>query len=280
MTNHKVDYRSQIAALLVLYAAGVGTAGAAQNDAKPQANDASECVVLLHGLVRTASSMKKIARQLSQSGYRIANIDYPSRTKRIEELAHDAVTDGVDQCNASGTGRINFVTHSLGGILVRYYLVQHELPNLGRVVMLGPPNHGSEVVDAWRNVPGYFLINGPAGNQLGTDETSIVHQLGPVSYPVGIIAGTRSINLILSNWLPNPDDGKVSVESAKLEGMRDFLTIPVAHPFIPSDQRVIRQTVHFLRDGKFDHARGDQERADAADQMRCSETGELSDCKQ
>lgn len=228
--------------------------------------------------------MAKIEKALTKIGYRVANIDYLSRERRIEELAHSAVTRGVEQCKESGSGagtqRIHFVTHSLGGMLVRYYLTQHDLPKLGRVVMLAPPNQGSEVVDGWRNVPGYFWINGPAGNQLGTDANGIAQQLGPVTYPVGIIAGTRTINLILSLWLPNPDDGKVSVESTKVEGMTDFITVPVPHPFISGNQHVIEQTIIFLTTGKFDHVAGDRNRLEESLQIVCSQDAELNDCRQ
>ena len=117
--------------------------------------------------------------------------------------------------------------------------------------MLGPPNKGSEVVDAMAEIPGFELINGPAGLQLGTEKTSIPNSLGAEDFEVGIIAGTKSINLILSTMLPNPDDGKVSVESTKLEGMTDHITVPVSHPFLMKDEEVIRQTIHFLKYGQF-----------------------------
>ncbi len=241
-------------------------------------NTAEPCVVLLHGLARTNRSMRKIASALKAEGYRIANIDYPSRQNRVEELADLAVTAGLERCQTFGAERIHFVTHSLGGILVRYFLTQHELPNLGRVVMLGPPNHGSEIVDALRDVPGYFLLNGPAGNQLGTDPDAITRQLGPVNYPVGVIAGTKSINLILSIWLPDPDDGKVSVRSTHLEGMSDLITVPVAHPFLPGNREVIAQILKFLHSGNFDHAQATRYHAAAAELWSCEQTGELDDC--
>ena len=93
---------------------------------------------------------------------------------------------------------MSFVTHSMGGILVRQYLRQHSVPHLHRVVMLGPPNKGSEVVDVLGNTPGFHFINGDAGLQLGTGQGSVPNTLGPVDFDLGIIAGTRSINWILS----------------------------------------------------------------------------------
>jgi len=117
--------------------------------------------------------------------------------------------------------------------------------------MLGPPNRGSQVVDKFSNVPGYYLINGPAGMQLGTEETSVPNQLGAANFDLGIIAGTRSINLILSSVLPNPDDGKVSVENTKLQGMADHISLPVTHPMMMNSKTVIDQVKYFLKEGRF-----------------------------
>jgi triacylglycerol lipase len=152
-----------------------------------------ECVVLLHGLGRTSRSMARMQQSLEAAGYFVANIGYPSRRRPVEELACDAVERGLAVCRARQASRIHFVTHSLGGILVRYYLTHHAVPELGRVVMLGPPNQGSEVVDVFSRMPAFTAITGPAGPQLGTGPTSLPRALGPVSYPVGVIAGTRSI---------------------------------------------------------------------------------------
>jgi pimeloyl-ACP methyl ester carboxylesterase len=215
----------------------------------PDPAAARECVVLLHGLARSDGSMEEMADGLRETGFTVINHDYPSTDYPIEELSRTAIREAVGECPEKS--KIHFVTHSLGGILVRYYLEYHELDNLGRVVMLGPPNKGSQVVDALAEIPGFELLNGPAGLQLGTDPSSLPNSLGAADFEVGIIAGTRSINLILSQLLPNPDDGKVSVESTKLEGMSDHLTVPVSHPFLMNDDEVIRQTIHFLRSGQF-----------------------------
>lgn len=118
--------------------------------------------------------------------------------------------------------------------------------------MLAPPNQGSQIVDEFGWLPGFHLLNGPACDQLGTGTESIPLQLGKVAYPVGVLAGTHSINWILSMALPDPDDGKVSVESTRVEGMADFMTLPVSHPFIMSDPDAIRQTLRFIEPGHFD----------------------------
>jgi len=217
---------------------------------------ASETVILLHGLCRTSHSMAKMERALTQAGYAVKNLDYPSRTAPIQKLADDAIGKAVADCQRDGATKIDFVTHSLGGILVRSYLARHPLPSLGRVVMLAPPNQGSEVVDKFGWTFVFRWLNGPAGNELGTDTNSVPNQLGPVNYPVGVIAGDRSINWINSLLIPGRDDGKVSVERTKLAGISDWIVIHATHPFIMRNREAIRQTIQFLRTGAFDHVGG------------------------
>ena len=147
---------------------------------------------------------------------------------------------------------IHFVTHSLGGILVRQYLSEFAIPNLKRVVMLGPPNKGSEVVDKLAGLPGFKLVNGVAGLQLGTDAASVPNKLGAAEFELGVIAGTKSVNWMLSLLIPSTDDGKVSVDSTKLEGMKDHIEMPVTHPFMMSDKKVIAQVIGFLETGQFE----------------------------
>jgi triacylglycerol lipase len=213
-----------------------------------------EEVILLHGLCRTSHSMVKMERALTEAGYKVRNVDYPSRTASVQTLADDAIGKAVGDCRRDGAAKIHFVTHSLGGILVRSYLARHSLPLPGRVVMLAPPNQGSEVVDklGW-----FFLfqwINGPAGNELGTDPNSTPNKLGQADFPVGIIAGDRSINWLNSLLIPGRDDGKVSVERTRLAGMTDHMVIHATHPLIMRNREAIRQTLQFLRTGNFAHA--------------------------
>jgi len=212
---------------------------------------AQECVIALHGLARTARSMEKMSLALIESGYAIANIDYPSRERTVQELASPTIKQGLDSCEEQGATTVHFVTHSMGGILVRQYLSENNLDYLGRVVMLAPPNKGSEVVDALGDIPGFEFLNGPAGMQLGTDQGSVPLMLGPADFDLGIIAGTRSVNLLLSTLLPNSDDGKVSVARTQIEGMCDFLVLDVTHTFIMKNDEVIDQVLHYLDNGRF-----------------------------
>src|SRR5581483_10114004 len=134
---------------------------------------AQEDVILLHGLCRTSQSMLKMDRALTEAGFKVHNVHYPSRTAKVEKLADDAIGKAVADCEQDGATKIHFVTHSLGGILVRSYLSRHEIPNLGRVVMLAPPNQGSEIVDKIGGWSLFKFINGVAGNELGTDTNSV-----------------------------------------------------------------------------------------------------------
>lgn len=209
--------------------------------------------MLLHGLGRTPRSMRVMQAALEQSGYVVASIGYPSRHFPVEQLAQEAIGRGLAACRQQGAGRIHFVTHSLGGILVRYHLANHEVPDLGRVVMLAPPNQGSEVVDVLSHVPGYALITGPAGVQLGTSPTSVPNALGPVTFELGVIAGTRSLNPVFSMMLRGENDGTVSVARTHVDGMADFVKVGASHTFIMRSKVAIRQVLAFLKGGSFVH---------------------------
>lgn len=217
----------------------------------------ADCVILLHGLARSSASMSKLADALNSSGFATVNQSYPSREHNIETLAVNAINDATASCEKKGPKdksseyKIHFITHSMGGILVRQYLHQSEIENLGNVVMLGPPNKGSQVVDKLKNVVGFYWLNGPAGQQLGTTPNSVPKTLGAAHFTTGIIAGTRSINPILSTILPGQDDGKVTVANTKLDGMTDHITLPVTHTFMMKNDQVIEQSIHFIKFNQF-----------------------------
>jgi len=212
-----------------------------------------EHVILLHGLCRSSHSMQKMERALTNAGYQVWNTDYPSRTNSVAALSESVLSPAIRNCENAGVTRIHFVGHSLGSILVRDYLARHSLTNAGRVVMLGPPNQGSEIVDKLGTWWLFKKINGPAGGELGTAADSTPNQISPPNVNLGIIAGNRSINWINSLMIPGSDDGKVSVARTKLEGMADHIVLRIAHPFLMRDSSAIEQTIHFLQTGKFNH---------------------------
>ncbi len=222
--------------------------------ADAQQNNSNECVILLHGLARTSRSMQAMEQALKKAGYQTHNCNYPSREHPIELLSETFIPQAIEFCiQKYNPGKIHFVTHSMGGILIRAYLAKEALDNLGRVVMLAPPNTGSELVDQLSRFQLFTLINGPAGKQLGTGANSLPKSLGPVNYEVGIIAGNKSVNLLASALIPGEDDGKVSTLSTKVAGMSDYIVLPHSHSFMMNRPVVIDQTLVFLQRGKFQH---------------------------
>lgn len=210
-----------------------------------------EHVVLLHGLCRTTRSMEKMEAALSEAGYVVHNLSYPTRKKTVDQLADEHLAPLLERDELRNAGRVHFVTHSLGGIVLRQHLKDHQPDNLGRIVLLGPPNQGSDVVDKIGHWKLFRALNGPAGNQLGSKPDSLVNQLGPLGHEHAVIAGRGSINWINSLMIPGPDDGKVAVAKTGLSDTTHHLTLMVTHPYLMQNKRVIRQVTHYLENGEF-----------------------------
>ena len=224
------------------------------NSENQSRDDTNEWVILLHGLGRFRQSMRKLEQHLKSQGYSTINLAYPSTTKSIETIAETHLAAAVQDCEAQGAAKIHFVGHSLGGLIVRQYLQRHSVHAGSRLVMLSPPNQGSELVDLLMQVPLlYQWVTGPAGQELGTGPDSVASRLKPVGIEVGVIAGNRSVNLLFSAFMDGPDDGMVSVKSTMLPEMRDFIVVPNTHTFIMRDPQVMRQVAYFLKHGRFDH---------------------------
>lgn len=231
---------------------GCGSSGMYRNHG-PDEMKKNECVILLHGLGRTHLSMRKMARRLKNAGYMTVNFGYPSTRKRIERIAQEHASKAVEQCRRFHADRIHFVTHSMGGIVTRQLLKTNRPANLGRVVMLSPPNQGSRVAEALKDRWFYIMANGPAGRQLSTSPDALPRRLGPVDYPVGVITGNRAafFDIWLKPYLDGENDGKVSAAEAKVDGMSDFLVVPETHTTIMDAEYVQDQTLHFLKHGAF-----------------------------
>lgn len=213
-----------------------------------------EAVILLHGLGRTRYSLRKLEASLSDN-YHVINLGYPSRQHSIEVLANMAIAPAL--ALAENASKIHFVTHSMGGILVRQYLTTQKINKLGNTVMLGPPNNGSELVDFFLENPLlkqlFKTLNGPAGTQLGIADSATPKILGKANFNTGIISGSQSTNPFFNRIIDGPHDGKVSVASSKLKGMCDHIILPVNHTFMMQNHSVINQVQHFLRFTRFDH---------------------------
>ena len=216
-----------------------------------QINKHSECIILIHGLARTSHCMNKAASLLTAYGYDVINVNYPSRKYVISKLVSLYLQPAIKKCETKAYRQIHFLTHSMGGILLRYYLATHTIQNPGKAVMLAPPNQGSEIVDKIGHLSLFYFLNGPAGRQLGTDKGSVPMGLGKLNFDAGIITGYRSLNPLLSLLIPGKNDGKVAVERAKVKGMKDFLLVPSTHTFIMQRSKIIYQALYFIQQSVF-----------------------------
>ncbi len=217
-----------------------------------KSENSRECVICLHGLRSSSHVWKKLQKQLVVEGYNVLLINYPSSKFPIEKLAEEALVPAISRCRKKQNEKIHIVAHSLGSILARYYLQENDVAELGRVVMVSPPNNGSELVEKFHYVPGFRFINSPAGMQLGTDENGLIKSLEIPDYEFAVLTGSRSINWIESCFIPANDDGRVSIQSAKLKNMKEFKVIKTNHHFIPYKKETIQSIINFIKHGTFD----------------------------
>jgi hypothetical protein len=189
---------------------------------------------------------------IEENRFATLNLGYASRRKPLQALAED-IHPAIARFAEDIEGSIHFVGHSMGGLLIRAYLARHRPRRLGRVVMLGAPNSRSEIADRLKGFTAYRAWFGPAGLQLITKRDKDLDAiLPPIDYPVGIIAGNRSVDPISSTLLlPKPNDGRVSVENTRLDGMVDHIVIGASHPWLVRNAVAIEQSIAFLRDGRF-----------------------------
>ena len=211
----------------------------------------TDAVAVLHGIFQPAFTMRPLCRHLAGEGYSVINVDYPSTAHPIEELA-EIVADRIDAHAATVDGRLHLVGYSMGGLVIRAFLRDRVPVNLGKVVMIGTPNHGSEVADFLRSFPPFRYLYGPAGQQLITDQKEFASIFADEGLDLGIIAGDSAFNPLLRHIFGKPSDGRVSVESTRLDCAADHLVVHSNHTMLPHNAVVWKQTASFLRQGRFD----------------------------
>ena len=208
-----------------------------------------ETVVLLHGLARSNLAMKTMAKRLVASGYNVQQVGYKSIGEMPEDVLKD-ISEQINDCCSKLKTPVHFVGHSLGGVLVRAYLGEQSVPNLGKVVLIGSPNKGTPIVDGFQG-KWWMKFAGETANALGTDGKGFLSTLIAPTYPLGVIAGVAEAGM--SDQIPGDDDGLVPLESTKVEGMNDFIILPVSHADMREDAAVFSQLLHYLKEEKFDH---------------------------
>ena len=232
---------------------GVQSGAAEMSVDEPASTNATkDCVVLLHGLGRTGLSMKPVERSLVRRGYSVVNLTYPALWVPLERLADEHLHEALASRVPPDTGRIHFVTHSMGGILVRQYLASHRVANLGRVVMIGPPNQGSEKADLFKSCALGRWLTGPNLSRLGTGPDDLPQTMGAVDFEAGVIAGDRPwLGPIWKRTMPG--DGIVAVESTKVAGMKDFTIVHGSHTLLMNQRETLEQMGEFIQHGRFRH---------------------------
>lgn len=214
---------------------------------------AEDCVVLLHGLASHPMIMKPLEIAIDiQPEFRVVNQGYNSYAADIPSLAAEVVPEAIEACELNESESISFVTHSMGGLLLRAYLVDSELRALDTVVMVAPPNHGSEVVDWVQKFPWLVPVLGPAGGQLGTDSDEVPNLLPSPEFNLGVIAGTKEHRVLWKELMSGENDGKVSAQSARVENMDGYREIEAGHSRLLFERETIEQVLSFLRYGQFD----------------------------
>ncbi|MBF0277865.1 MAG: alpha/beta fold hydrolase [SAR324 cluster bacterium] len=253
--NFKLDWSRGLPAifcLLIFMGCQQKTNQVPDIESRLNPNRSRDYVVLLHGMWRSSHAMDPLENYLEDKDYQVINLSYPSTEFPIETLVERYLHPAVALLQTGPLQKIHFVSHSMGGILVRYYLKHYDVPALGRVVMLSPPNQGTPLADLARGTDWYHDITGPSGKQLGTEEQSLVKTLGPVDFELGVIAGTGS-NWTTSWLIPGLDDGVVSVENTKVQGMQDFIAVAEKHYRLRREAQVLQQVAFFLENGRFLH---------------------------
>ncbi len=212
----------------------------------------NEAVVILHGVAINSRLTARLAKIVAAAGYTVHNLDYPSKTVPLPELGPKWLAAKLAALGVARAERLHFVTHSMGGLIVRGYLAAHRPANLGRVVTIVPPHHGSAVSDRLRRLPLIWRLIGRNLGALGTGPDAYWRTLPQrADFDLGVIAGSSALNPLGWFFLERPHDGTVAERSTRLAGMTDHILLSSNHTLILFRRRTAEQTLAFLRTGRF-----------------------------
>lgn len=229
----------------------IGCSAASFRYSLKQTETSDTFVIILHGLRGKSTSFLAMEKALVAQGYNVCRVDYPSTRLTLEALADTAIGTAMAHCAANGSDSLHFIAHSMGAILLRYYIQKHDIPRLGRLVLLSPPNRGIELIDTFAWCGLFRKFNGPAGMQLSAKNGGLVRSLPPPVNEVGVVMCAKTINPIASAFIPGADDGRVSFASARIDGLKDFVFVDSNHHVVMKKEETIRQVISFLKKGRF-----------------------------
>lgn len=214
-------------------------------------------VIAVHGLIRTAGSLRKVCDYLHErGGYTAIAMNYCSTRAEVAQHAR-ALRSIIDHLD--GVEQIDLVSHSLGSLVIRHYLSdttdpatnRQGDPRIGRIVMYAPPNQGAELAEKLGRNQVFKMVFGVAGTQLARDWPELEKHLALPQFEFGILAGGRGDEKGWNPLLAGDDDGVVSVATTRLPGASDSLVLPVSHTFIMGNAQVLECTLRFLEHGYF-----------------------------
>ena len=231
-------------------------------------------LVLLHGIYGKSSDMESIAQNFKDN-YRIINIQYPTTKETAEEISDLYIEPNIENIkeqifsenfhkkignqyyeiaensnkinkNFNQNIKINFVAHSMGTGILRYYLKENPLENLGKVVFISPPSHGSHLAD----VPFVDKLPSMLGKvvpQFSTKKDSFVNQLGEPDYDYMILIGNKTNNPLYSMIIRGKDDGMVPLKTAKMKSDNFKIIENTTHTSILKDKRTMKEISEFFK---------------------------------
>jgi pimeloyl-ACP methyl ester carboxylesterase len=210
-------------------------------------------IVLVHGFMDTRFHLYFMEKELIADGYVVINKTYPSASMSIEECADylaGVIQRGTE--DIKGPYELDFITHSMGGLVARCYLSRHRPPQAKRLVMIATPNRGVTKAELAARLPLADRVLGPALMEMAQGKDYLCGLCGGApAIEFAVIAGGKGDGKGYSILIPGDDDGTVAVRSAYLPGAADFLLLDHIHNLICYYDDTIRNARAFIEEGAF-----------------------------